>query len=422
MVSVAIPEPFLDEAKSLACVHCGLCLGACPTYLETGDENDSPRGRIYLMRALQNGRAPLKEAAVRHIDLCLGCRACEVACPSGVQYGVLLESTREHIERRFRRPALQTFLRRVVIEKVFPFAGRMKLALWPAKLIRALHAESVLPDGARDALALIPRHGREGQLPEVAAATAHRKGRVGFIRGCVMNVLFGETNEASIRLLNAAGHDVLTPKEQGCCGALYAHGGNLEEARACARRNIAAFEKIDLDAIIINAAGCGSTLKEYGHLLRGDAVWAKRAAAFSAKVKDLTEWLVAESSRFNVRGASFGKRVTYHDACHLAHAQRITRQPRDLVKAVSGASFVELPESDVCCGSAGSYNLTERAMAARLQRRKTENILKTGAQIVVTTNPGCLLQIRAGLQRAGAEHIEVVHIADFLARHGSRGP
>jgi len=422
-VNVAAPEPFIDERKSLACVHCGLCLSSCPTYLETGNENDSPRGRIYLMRAFQSGRAPLSDDAVRHIDLCLGCRACEVACPSGVQYGELLESTRAHIEKHYRRSVFQKFLRRVAIEKVFPFPGRMKFALLAAKLIRAARAQFLLPQFASDALALLPADPREGRLPELAAGKAPGKGRVGFIRGCVMNVLFGDTNEASVRLLNEAGCDVVTPPAQTCCGALYAHGGNLDEARACARRNIAAFEKHKLDAIIINAAGCGSTLKEYGHLLHDDPAWSERAHAFGAKVKDLTEFLASE--QFKVEGSKFKVQsstpsvVTYHDACHLCHAQRITKQPRDLVKAVAGGGFVELPESEVCCGSAGSYNLTEPEMAERLQLRKVENILRRCAHIVVTTNPGCILQIRAGLKKAGAERIEVLHIADLLVRSQS---
>jgi glycolate oxidase iron-sulfur subunit len=403
-------ETFLDEKKSLACVHCGLCLSSCPTYLETGNENDSPRGRIYLMRAIQSGRAPLSEDAVRHIDLCLGCRACEIACPSGVQYGELLEGTRAHVEQHHRRSWFQTWLRHVVIEKVFPYPTRLKLALLPARLVRALHAESMLPKFAREALSLIPANAWEGVWPEVSSAP-QAKHRVGFIRGCVMNVLFGDTNEASVRLLNATGCEVVTPKEQGCCGALHAHGGNLEEARACARRNIEAFEKHNLDAIIINAAGCGSTLKEYGHLLASDPVWATRGKAFSAKVKDLTEWLSPNSES---RMTDDGKKVTYHDACHLCHAQRIARPPRELIKAVIGKNFVELPESEVCCGSAGSYNLTEPEMAGRLQQRKVQNILQTGAQMVVTTNPGCVMQIRAGLKKAGAEHIAVQHIADFL--------
>lgn len=409
-MNTAAPEPFLDEKKSLACVHCGLCLSACPTYLETGNENDSPRGRIYLMRALQDGRAPLTPTSVRHVDLCLGCRACEVACPSGVQYGALLEGTREHIEKHHRRSLFQTWLRRILIEKVFPDATRMKVVLWPAKVLRALKADLLLPPFAREALSLIPERAREGKLPERSPAIGTRQSSVGFIRGCVMNVLFGETNEATVRLLNEAGKEVVTPTTQGCCGALYAHSGSLREARASARRNIAAFESLELDAIVINAAGCGSALKEYGHWLASDPEWAERARVFSAKVKDITEVLPAASA------VQDSGRVTYHDACHLAHAQRITRQPRDLVKATVGHRFVELPEADVCCGSAGSYNLTEPAMAERLQQRKVENILKSGARTVVTTNPGCLMQIRAGLKKAGVEHVEVLHIADFLAK------
>ena len=287
----------------------------------------------------------------------------------------------------------------------------MKLALLPARLIRALRAEALLPKFAREALSLVPEDAQEADLHELSSAKIPSKGSVGFVRGCVMNVLFGDTNEASIQLLNEGGYDVVTPPGQVCCGALYAHGGNLAQARDCARHNIEVFEKHGLDAIIINAAGCGSTLKEYGHLLHGDPEWSQRAAAFSAKVKDLTEVL----EKFKVQNPR-SKVVTYHDACHLAHAQRITKQPRELLKAVVGKNFVELPEADVCCGSAGSYNLTEPEMAERLQRRKTENILKSGAQVVVTTNPGCLLQIRAGLKKAGAKQIEVLHIADFLRR------
>jgi glycolate oxidase iron-sulfur subunit len=428
-------EEFLDPDKALACIHCGLCLSSCPTYLETGNENDSPRGRIHLMRAVQDGRLPLGETAVRHVDLCLGCRACEAVCPSGVQYGALLEATRDHIERRHERSPWQRFLRHSLIEKVFPYPERMELALLPAKLIRRFKLEVLLPRFAREALALVPEDGNTARLPEVAPAVANRQGRVGFVSGCVMSVLFGDTNAASVRLLNRAGFDVVTPPGQGCCGALYAHGGNLDEARAAARRNIQVFEQLDVEAIIINAAGCGSTLKEYGHLLSEDPAWAARAAAFSAKVKDLVEWLPRlpiadcrlpigdEARSIGNRQSAIGNppRVTYHDACHLAHAQRISQPPRELVRAVAGANFVELPESEVCCGSAGSYNLTEPEMAGRLQRRKTENILKTGAQIVVTTNPGCLLQIRAGLRKAGAGHIQALHIADYLDRATTSG-
>ncbi len=405
-------EQFLDEKASLACIHCGLCLGSCPTYLETGNENDSPRGRIYLMRAVQDGRLPLGDTAVRHIDLCLGCRACEAACPSGVHYGELLEATRDHIERHHPRSPFQRILRRVLIERVFPHPLRMKLALLPARLLKRAGAEHLFPKFIQDALALLPSDMTEGNLPEVSPAIGQRRGRVGFIRGCVMNVMFGRTNENSIRLLNRAGYDVVTPREQGCCGALHAHGGNLAAAREAARANLAAFAREPLDAIIINAAGCGSTLKEYTHLLSGDPA----AAAFSMKVKDLSEFLVVSGQLSAFKFQPSTQKVSFHDACHLAHAQRITQPPRVLVKAVAGVNYVEMPESDVCCGSAGSYNLTEPEMAERLQNRKVENILRTGATCVVTTNPGCLLQMRAGLDKAGATHVETVHIADFLAR------
>jgi glycolate oxidase iron-sulfur subunit len=402
-------ERFLDYDKSLACIHCGLCLSSCPTYLETGNENDSPRGRIYLMRAMQDGRLPVGDTGVRHIDLCLGCRACEAVCPSGVRYGELLEATRDHVEKHYARSTWQRFLRKVIIEKVFPVPWRMKLLLAPARALKSMRIDRLLPGSLRDSFDLVPSRLSGALLAEEYPALKPR-GRVGFVSGCVMNVMFGDTNLASIELLNRAGFDVLVPKAQGCCGALFAHGGNLDAARESAKRNIEAFEREEIAAIIINAAGCGSTLKEYGHLLQDDPDWARRGAAFSAKVKDITEWL---ATNLQLRASSAGERVTYHDACHLAHAQRITKPPRDLVKAVADSNFVELPESDVCCGSAGSYNLTEPEMAERLQRRKIQNILKTGAQVVVTSNPGCMLQIEAGLKKAGAR-IRVQHIADFL--------
>jgi len=408
-------DQFLDETKALACVHCGLCLSSCPTYLETGNENDSPRGRIYIMRAIQSGQLDVGAATVRHIDLCLGCRACETACPSGVQYGTLLEETRDHIEKHHSRGLFQWLLRRLVIEQVLPFPWRMQVALWPVRVIRFLRLGFLLPKFAREMMELLPPQLPKGNLPAKRLAKGEAKGQVGFIEGCVMQVMFGDTNESSAELLNRDGWNVITPRGQGCCGALYAHSGQLAKARDCARRNIAAFENEPLDAIIINAAGCGSTLVEYGELLKDDPAWAKRAEAFSAKVKDLVTWL--DSSRFALSRS--GAKVTYHDACHLAHAQGITAEPRELVKAKSGGEFVELAESDLCCGSAGSYNLTEPEMASRLQKRKAQNIIDSGAEVVVTTNPGCLLQIQSGLRKAGAHHIRAIHIADYLLEVGT---
>jgi len=401
---------FLDETKALACVHCGLCLSSCPTYLETGDENDSPRGRIYIMRAIQSGQLGVNSAPVRHIDLCLGCRACETACPSGVQYGSLLEETRDHIEKHHGRGLFQWFLRRLVIGQVFPFPWRMRLALLPVRVIRFLRLGILLPKFAREMMELLPQRLAGGNLPPERLAKGEARGKVGFIEGCVMQVMFGDTNKSSVELLNRDGWDVLTPKGQGCCGALHAHSGQLAKARDCARRNIVAFEGQSLDAIIINAAGCGSTLVDYGELLKDDPAWAERAEAFSAKVKDLVSWL--DGSRLAASGSR--EKVTYHDACHLAHAQGITTEPRELVKAKLGGELIELAESDLCCGSAGSYNLTEPEMASRLQKRKVQNIIDSGAEVVVTTNPGCLLQIQSGLRKAGAHQIRALHIADYL--------
>src|SRR3954470_1818670 len=299
MSSPPTANQFLDYEKSLACIHCGLCLSSCPTYLETGDENDSPRGRIYLMRAMQDQRTPIGPATVGHIDLCLGCRACEAVCPSGVEYGALLEATRDHLEKRHRRAPWQRFLRRVAIEKIFPFPKRFRLAIWPAFLARRLGISNLLPKFLRDSLSLLPDQISMAELPEISAApTGSAKQRAGFISGCVMSVFFGHTNTASVRLLNEQGYDVVTPRDQVCCGALFSHSGQLEKAREFARRNIEAFEKFNLDVIAINAAGCGSTLKEYGHLLEHDAAWASRARAFSAKVRDMSELLTnhADSS------------------------------------------------------------------------------------------------------------------------------
>ena len=405
-------EAFIDEEKSLACVHCGLCLSACPTYLETGNENDSPRGRVYLMRAIQAGRTAISDITVRHIDLCLGCRACETACPSGVQYGNLLEHTRDHLEREHYRSWFQTLLRRGAIEQVFPFPWRLRLVLIFCSVMKMRPFWWIIPKFARDSLTLIPADYSNGSLPATSPPLRKRRGRVGFIEGCVMQVMFSDTNKSSVKLLSLAGWEVETPINQCCCGALYAHSGQLEKARECAKRNIEAFENLNVDTIITNAAGCGSALKEYGELLANDPEWQRRGQRFSARVKDLTEWI--ESSSFTV--AHSMPKVTYHDACHLAHPQGITLKPRELVKAVAGDQFVELPEAEICCGSAGSYNLTEQEMAERLQRRKINNILSTGADILVTSNPGCMLQIQSGLKKAGS-HMRVQHIADFLIGH-----
>jgi glycolate oxidase iron-sulfur subunit len=412
---------FLDEAKSLACIHCGLCLSSCPTYLETGNENDSPRGRIYQMRAVSEGRLSLDPATVRHFDLCLGCRACEAACPSGVQYGALLEETREHVEQRHPRGFLDRFIRRVMVERIFPNRRATQLALAPAVLTKRLGLDRWLPRSIRRFTDLVPRRIETPEpLPLHSKTTAQTHlGTVGFISGCVMDVMFNRTNLNSIQLLNMAGYDVVTPVDQTCCGALFAHSGKLDLAREKARQNIRVFAAAGVEKIVINAAGCGSTLKEYDHLLAGNAGCSDQAREFSGKVIDLTEALVASPTfmtRLHGIDREAGREscVTYHDACHLAHAQRVKDAPRKLLAAAMGDHFVEMPESDVCCGSAGSYNLTEPAMARRLQDRKVNNLVASGASRVITTNPGCMLQMIAGVEQRG-RGIRVEHIADFLA-------
>lgn len=409
--------PFLDERKALACVHCGLCLGSCPTYLETGDENESPRGRIHLMKGIQSGRLPLSQGNVRHIDLCLGCRACETACPSGVQYGALLEATRDFIESRHQRGPFQTILRRQLVEKIFPRPALMEWLVTPALLLKRTGLASLLPKWMAGGLDLIPGDCSSLRLPEFSPATrTPARGVVGFLQGCVMPVMFGDTNGNTVRLLNHAGYGVVVPQTQVCCGALHAHSGRLEEARKSARANLEAFAAHEVEAVITNAAGCGSTLKEYGHLLEGDPVWSEQARGLSSKVLDLSQFLCQIGFEEQITPADpMGAPVTFHDACHLAHAQSVTREPRRLVKAVAAAAWVELPESDLCCGSAGVYNLLEPAMANSLGERKARRIQETGAATVVTTNPGCILQMRSSLLALDLPDVRVVHLADYLA-------
>lgn len=418
------PPPVLDLPRAGACVHCGLCLSACPTYLETGNENDSPRGRIHLMRALASGRLPADPAPIRHLDLCLGCRACEPACPSGVAYGHLLEATRDHLERTHRRHPVQTLLRRFLIGRILPHPRRLALALLPARFARAAHLEPLLPARARAWLDVLPVPLEPAlaapPLPGLSPTSASpRRGRVGLLTGCVMQALFRNTHHQTVRLLNAAGYDVHIPPDQGCCGALHAHAGQLDAARDAARHNLTAFPVAELDAILVNAAGCGATLKEYGALLAGDSDHTTAAHAFSQRVRDLTEWLAATPgfpehlARLSprLRGTD---RIACHDACHLAHAQGITEAPRRLIRAAAGDRYVELPETDVCCGSAGSYSLTEPAMARRLRDRKVRHLAALGPVTVVTTNPGCQMQLQAGLRHARLRASRVIHIADWL--------
>jgi glycolate oxidase iron-sulfur subunit len=404
------PEEFVAYERFLDCVHCGLCLNACPTYLELGTEMDSPRGRIYLMRGLAEGALSLSPDVARHLDLCLGCRACETACPSGVRYGELIEGARAFVERHHSRGLLDR-LRRRAIEWVFPHARRLRLVLAPIRLLQRLGiwrmATKLFP-----AAAMIPGDPPAPVLPAVIPSDGAERARVGLLTGCVAQVLFGGTNHATARVLARNGFTTVAAAAQGCCGALSLHNGSRAAALDFARRTIDAFAT-DLDAVLANAAGCGAMLRQYGELLADDPAYAERAARFSAKVRDATEWLAGRLVQKPPAIPSV--RLTYHDACHLAHGQQVRDQPRALLRAIPGVELVELPESDLCCGSAGSYNLTEPAMAERLQGRKVDNIAATNVDAVVAANPGCILQIRAGLRRRGMA-LPVLHPIDVLDR------
>jgi glycolate dehydrogenase iron-sulfur subunit len=409
---------FVEYEKFFDCVHCGLCLSFCPTYVELGTEMDSPRGRIATMRSLHEGKFPLDAEVVRHLDLCLGCRACETACPSGVHYGELIESARPFIEEHYRRPFLDR-LKRWTIDKVFPnpfgvqafaFMLRLGATLGLGRLARS----DKLPQQLRYWFSMVPERGgvSSATLLEHYPAIGEKRYMVAVLSGCVMPALFGATNEATVKVLRHNGCEVVVPKAQGCCGALLFHNGNKPDGLARARHTIDVFSGLNIDALIINAAGCGSMMKEYDELFKNDPVYREKARQMTAKVKDITEFLgsipLAPPSR------AIKKKVTYHDACHLAHGQNIRSQPRALLRAIPGLQMTELQESDWCCGSAGTYNLTEPEMARRLLEKKVKNIEATEAELVVTGNPGCLMQIRAGLQQRGLP-IKAVHTVDLLA-------
>ena len=398
-----------DPQRLRECVHCGLCLSACPTYLELGTEMDSPRGRIHLIRALEDGTLGLDADVVRHLDLCLGCRACETACPSGVRYGEIIEEARAYIERHAERSPADRLRRRAVLA-TFPHRRRVRLLLGLGRVARALGlwplVQRWLP-GAE----LLPSEPAPGPRGAFHAAVDSETLRVGLLAGCIGSEVFGHVNAAAVRLLTANGVAVVQPPGQGCCGALHLHGGDPNAARALARRNLDAFPS-ELDAIVVTAAGCGSTLKEYGHLLAGDARYGERAQRFAARVRDVTE-IVAALDIEPPPGRPRSLRVAYHDACHLAHAQGVRTAPRQILARVPGVELVPLAESDVCCGSAGSYNLTEPAMALRLRERKIDHIVASGAECVAAANPGCVLQIRAGLAARGL-NIRVVHPIELL--------
>jgi glycolate oxidase iron-sulfur subunit len=403
------------------CVHCGFCLPACPTYQSWGEEMDSPRGRIYLMKSLSEG-APISPAVVRHIDRCLGCMACVTACPSGVNYEALIEETRAEVEKGHRRK-LSDRLFRGMIFALFPYPRRLRLAVlgqliyvktglrWLAHKLGLIR---LLPRRLRALESLMPpvslRH-LSARLAERTEAAGPRRARVALLPGCVQRAYFPGVNQATLRVLRAEGCDVDAPADLGCCGALSLHAGRDEEARHLARQAIAALEPLDVDHIVVNAAGCGSAMKEWGRLLAGDPRWAERAAAMAAKVRDVSELLDALGPAATRHPLPI--KLAYHDSCHLLHAQRIRSQPRRLLSAIPGVELSDLPDAEQCCGSAGVYNLLEPDSAREIGQRKVDAVLATGADLLVSANPGCTLHIQMLLRERGRD-IKTAHPIELL--------
>lgn len=381
--------------RLLDCVHCGLCLPACPSYVVLGNEADSPRGRIHLMRAAEQGEISLGPALAVHIDRCLGCLACETACPSGVRYRELIEPARAALEKGLRRPGRERWLRRLVLG-LFPYRRRLEAALRPARWAQRLglwpYVRRWVPWAS-----LLPDRWISPALPQRLSPKAAEKGRVHLLLGCVAHVLFGELAAALARLLAASGYVVEVPRGQGCCGALALHMGEIERARHHARRLLAAFGTSD-EPVVVTAAGCGSAMKDYGTLFAGTPEEAA-ARAFAARVRDATEFL----ARIELPPArrALAARVAYHDACHLLHGQRISEEPRTLLRSIPGLQLVELEEHELCCGSAGAYNLLQPEVARELARRKAARIVSSGAELVAVANPGCALQIASALREFG---------------------
>ena len=413
-----------DPALVADCVHCGFCLPTCPTYLLWGRETDSPRGRIALIKGGLAGETTITDRFIHHFDTCLGCMACVTACPSGVQYDKLIEATRPQIERRGDRTLGDRLFRRIIFG-LFPYPGRLRLAavtLWAyqrfglQQLVRATGLLHLLPARLRAMEAVLPAVSlrRAWSNPPVRVpASGERRRRVGLLLGCVQRVFFDEVNAATIRVLAAEGCEVVIPRSQGCCGALLLHSGLEADAAEMARRFIDAFEAeaADVDTIVINAAGCGSTLKQYGHLLRDDPVYAERARALAVKCTDISELLDELEPRAPRHPVPL--RIAYHDACHLQHAQGVTEEPRRVLRTIPGLELCEIPEADICCGSAGVYNLVEPHTAAELGDRKARHILTTRADAVVSSNPGCLLQIASRLEQAG-QPTRPYHLVELL--------
>ena len=411
-----------ESEKILGCIHCGLCLPACPTYVQLGNENDSPRGRIYLMRAVAEGRLDAaSHAFTRHIDLCLGCRACETACPAGVNYGFLLEAARSETRKTTDAEGIDKKTLSWGLKRIFPNPKRLRTVF---SLLRKVRSSAIvrmakreglaknISDKADFALSLLLSTSPRAETPaefNVDEPASPRHQTV-LLKGCVMDGLFRHVNDATERVLKINDCSVLEVESQVCCGALHAHSGDLETARDLARRNIDAFERSPDAFVIVNAAGCGAMMKEYGHLLHDDPEYAARAEALSARVRDISELLVSIGIK---KGAPLKARVTYDAPCHLYHAQRVQTAPQQILKSIPELDYIPLEGMQDCCGGAGVYNLSEPDMSERILKQKMERVKATGAEILVTANPGCHMQLAAGIERAGIV-CEVAHVIEML--------
>lgn len=422
-----------QESELYKCVHCGFCLQACPTYVETGLEAESPRGRIALMKAVNEGRIGITDTVMRHWDLCIQCRACEVACPSGVPYGNLIEATMQQVADHRKPGYVNGKIAKLALKRLLPNQGFLAMVVGAMRLYQRIGLQTVMRKSGL--LKLLP--GNMGELedsmPELPSevfkaqgqvykAQGERKARVALLSGCVMPLIHGPQMNAVVRVLTRNGCEVVVTKAQACCGAINSHVGDLETTRKLARRNIDAFLADGVDYVVVASAGCGSRMKEYGHLLRNDRVYADKAAAFSAKVQDIHE-LLATLPIVPPRG-HLPYRVTYQDSCHLSNAQRITAAPRQLLRSIPGIEFVELSNADKCCGAGGTYTITERDFSMRVLGTKINAVRETKANVIATANPGCMMQLQYGAQRDGMS-VEVKYITDLLdesyskERHGA---
>ena len=410
-------QPFYPRDEDLyKCVHCGLCLNVCPTYLETGLETESPRGRIALMKAVREERVGLTDHVVPHMELCLQCRACEVVCPSGVPFGRLMEATRTQIRHGRKGPLVRRFLLRLLFRHLLPHQGRLYLLGHLLRLYQRTPLGRLLrrlPGGAgelQQQLPALPGHffrPRAEPFEPVDEITA----RVGLLSGCIMPLAQAPTMEAAVRALTHNGCRVVVPPDQLCCGALNLHGGDRDQAQRMARRNIDAFLNAGIDAVVVASAGCGSTMKEYGDLLADDPAYAEKARRLGSMVVDITEYLAGLPLK--PPASPLPMRVTYQDACHLAHAQRITAAPRQVLQSIPGLELVEMESPGRCCGAAGLYSALQRRMSKRLLESKVGSVVDTEAEVVVTANPGCMIQLETGLRRAEKD-VRVCHVVDLL--------